>query len=217
MKPSQFDEINLLPDKDNEHILRTIAALGIHEKPIYVDIRPDVTSRTGDCFENVLNKVRIAEGEAAYGWQFAEYAYMIEAEFHAVWKDPLGNLVDITPSGDPTATKILFVIDRNKTFSGKRTDNFRLNTTQNELVNDIIELEQAKFKLIDGAESVDADERVLFSKEEKVQYQLVFEFSLLVDEMCRRNMTVHSKCFCNSGKPYAQCHRILLKQLLAAI
>lgn len=217
MTSMQFDEINRLPHEDNENILRVISTLGLIDKPIYIDIIPDTNSRNGDCFLNVLDKVKIANGEAVYGWQFAEYAFMIEAEFHAVWKSSEGTLIDITPSADPTAKKILFVIDRNKKFDGTRTDNFRLNTTQNKLVDDIIEIERAKFKLINEAKSVNERDEVQFNKEEEIKWIVVNEFSVIVDEMCRQNMTVLSKCFCNSGKTYEECHRPILKHLLTTL
>ena len=211
----QFDDINPLPDNDNENILWTISALGITNKPIYVDIVPDIDAIIGECFLNVINKVDTANGEAVFGWKFAEYSFMIEAQFHAVWKTHDGNLVDVTPGDDPKVKQILFVIDHTRTFDGKRTDNFRFNTTNNELVDDIIEIEKARFKLTDNAKEVDATGRVMFNEDENIKWQRLNFVSLNVDDMYRCNDTVHSKCFCNSGLSYEQCHRQSIKEFLA--
>lgn len=213
----QFNDINLLPDKENVNILRTISALGIANKPIYVDIIPDINAITGECFLNVFNKVDTAKGEAVFGWKFAEYSFMIEAEFHAVWKTSHGNLVDITLSDDPKAKKILFVIDHTRAFDGKRTDNFRFNTTNNALIDDIIEIERAKFVLTDNAKEVDATGRVIFNEDQSIKWEQLNLVSLTLDEMCRCNKTVQSKCFCNSSLSYEQCHRQNIKEFLATI
>ncbi len=173
MTPQQFDDINLLPEKDNENILRSISALGISDKPFYIEVIPDIDAINGDCFVNVIKKVNTSKGEMILGWQFAEYSFMIEAEFHAVWKAPEGKLIDITPSADQTATKILFVIDHRKKFDGKRTDNFRFNTTSNELVDDMIEIEKAKFKLTNNTKEIDTTGRLIFRGYESIKWQEV--------------------------------------------
>lgn len=111
-----FVKPNLLPDKGNKDIKHQIALLNIQSEPFFVDIIPEADAEYGDCFPNVERKVQREGGSAVYGWQFAEYAYMIEAEFHAIWQSPEGKIIDITPSADPEAKQILFVIDSNKKY-----------------------------------------------------------------------------------------------------
>ena len=195
---------------------RAISALGITEKPFFVDVVSDVDALNGECFVNVLKKVNSSKGEMILGWQFAEYSYMIEAELHAVWKAPDGRIIDITPSANPNATQILFVIDSGRKFSGERTDNFRFNTTSNELVDDIIEIEKRKF-ILENRNDVDTTGHVMFNKEDRVKWEIVICFSQLVDNMCRDNKTIRSKCFCNSGLSYELCHRNMIRELLATI
>jgi len=217
MTPLKFDDINFLPDQNNENILRAIAALGLKEKPIYVDITPDKDAVHGNCFLNVLKKVESTKGEMVLGWQFAEYSFMIEAEFHAVWKTPEGDLVDITPGVDPSAKKILFVTDKQKKFNGSRTNNFRFNTTGNPLIDDMIEIDHAKFRLEDKAHEVDAFGRVIFTDEQNIKWLELDFISRVIDNMCRYNSTVNSPCFCNSGREYNACHRRLIKLFLKEV
>ena len=53
-------------------------------------------------------------GEAVYGWCIWQSAsnFFITAEFHAIWKNKSGGLIDITKKPDGE-TKILFVLDGN--------------------------------------------------------------------------------------------------------
>jgi hypothetical protein len=214
MTPELYQTINHLPEKENEYIKRIVAILGIVDDLVYVDVIPDSDSTFGECCPNVLRKVEQKSGEVVYGWKFYEFSYMIEAEFHAIWKSPNGKFIDITPSAVPSTTKILFGIDRNKKFDGSRIDNYRLNTTDNELVDDIIEIEKAKFKFIDTAQNVDNNGFVLMNAHEQKIWQLLYEFSFEVDQLFAFNGTVNSDCFCGSSNSYENCHRDKLKQFL---
>ena len=217
MTPELYQMINHLPCVDNENIKRTVAALGIVDDLVYVDVIPDNDAILGECYPNVIRKVERSAGEVVYGWKFYEFSYMIEAEFHAIWKSPHGKFVDITPSAVPTTTKILFGIDRYKKYDGNRTDNFRLNTTDNELVDDIIDIEKAKFKFIDIAKNVDNNGVVLMTADEQEVWQLLYFFSYEVDKIFAFNGTINSVCFCGSANSYANCHRATVRQFLETI
>jgi hypothetical protein len=56
----------------------------------------------------VLEKIKAEGGAIRFGWNIWEYAGVyLTAEFHAVWVDPSGNLIDITPKPD-RETRIIF-------------------------------------------------------------------------------------------------------------
>jgi hypothetical protein len=67
-----------------------------------VNHRPEPSARVGYCFANVWDKVKQCGGRARYGWMFI---YRINpglggyvfATNHAVWQDPNGMVVDVTP------------------------------------------------------------------------------------------------------------------------
>lgn len=209
MAKLNFGEFNLLPDKEDENIRRTIDALGISESPFYVDLAPEPFADNGFCFENVLTKVGLKNGEMVVGWQFAEFSFMIEAEFHAIWKSPQGNLSDITQPPIPGFNnKILFVIDPTRKWNGKRVDNFRYNITGNALIDDMIEIEKAKFRLNERIRQAEESGEIVFLNADFRNSEM--ELNLLshtIDEMCRYNGTVNSSCFCQSGFSYKNCHR----------
>jgi len=213
MQPHPFDyQPNFLPDKDNENIRKVISLLDIDTEPFYLDILPDDGAEFGACFINVLNKVAKENGEIIYGWQFAEYSYMIEAQFHAIWKSPSGNYIDITKHRGTYENKSLFVIDVKRKFDGTKTDNVRLNTTDNELVDDMIELESARFRFLNNLEN-----QLYFNAEETVVSNDIESTIDLLEEMYFNDYTIHAKCLCNSGKSYNDCHRINFKEFISSI
>ena len=213
MQPHPFDyQPNFLPNKDNENIRKVISLLDIDTEPFYLDIIPDDDAEFGACFINVLNKVAKENGEIVYGWQFAEYSYMIEAQFHAIWKSPNGKFVDITKRVGTDEKKNLFVIDAKRKFDGTKTDNVRLNTTDNELVDDMIELEKARFRFLNKTEN-----ELYFNAEETVIWNDIDITVDLLEEMYFSDYTVQTNCRCNSGKTYNDCHRINFKQFISSI
>src|SRR5687768_5682713 len=104
---------------------------------INVKVKTEPYSERNFCFPIVERKVREENGEVVYGWRIWKHIFMIEAEFHSVWRSPEGELIDITPNG---FHEIIFVPDKRHSYLGKQIDNIRLNITQNRLVDDYIEL-----------------------------------------------------------------------------
>lgn len=71
------------------------------EHPVYVEVRPTEGARQGWCFRNVLDHAHTHGGGPLYGWIIwgAPGLYW-NAEFHCVWMQPHGGLLDITPKAD---------------------------------------------------------------------------------------------------------------------
>jgi hypothetical protein len=79
--------------------------------PVYVPVGDDPHGMYGFCNLGVLDKIKAEGGEIRFGWNIWEYpGVYLTAEFHAVWVDPIGNLVDITPKPD-RETRIVFAGD----------------------------------------------------------------------------------------------------------
>lgn len=62
------------------------------------------------CQANTAHRISKAGGERVDGWMIWENRLFAEAEAHTVWRDPEGNIVDLTPRVDGDDT-ILFVPD----------------------------------------------------------------------------------------------------------
>ena len=79
--------------------------------PFYVPVQPAPHARPAYCFDNSVAQAAAQGGEAAYGWAIWRWpGRWFEAEHHAVWRQPSGELLDVTPqAGDPP--RILFLPD----------------------------------------------------------------------------------------------------------
>jgi hypothetical protein len=209
--------INLLPDKANESIKIMLSKLNISTEPVIVDIVAEPDAEYGNCFVNVLNRVKRNGGAVVHGWQFCEYPYMIEAEFHAVWKSPYACLLDITPSIDPNAKQILFVADKSRSFQGEPVDNARLNTTTNELVDDIIRIEEARFRFLNTDERKHILGEVPLNEKDASIWQAINLYAEILEQMYFSGFGIHSTCFCNAGLSYSNCHRRGFNQLILSI
>jgi hypothetical protein len=78
----------------------------------FVPVIDDQHGLYGWCSDGVREKVKHDGGRCIFGWSIWEWPKtMLTAEFHSVWEDAEGNLLDITPK--PKGEKrILFVPDR---------------------------------------------------------------------------------------------------------
>lgn len=93
--------------------------------PVYVQCRPEIGGRENECFATVDARVTAEGGEKVIGWAIWELKKVyIEAEFHAVWRQPDGVLLDISPRPIPD-TQILFVVDPRRKDEGFQVDNVR--------------------------------------------------------------------------------------------
>lgn len=207
-----------VPEITNDSIKQILLSIGVNNTPIYVNTVLEPEAEVNNCFLNVSKKVDAEQGEIVYGWQFWERPYMIEAEFHAVWRSHKGEIIDITPKSDPTINKILFVIDDIRKYNGIQIDNVRINTTKNLLVDDLIEIEKARFRFLnkEGRENI-TGELILQGEDARI-WQTIDTLSMTIQQICLAHGTIDLPCFfCKSGKEYETCHREIVKRAMLEI
>lgn len=67
-------------------------------QPAFVTSIAVPRAATSFCFENVARRVREKGGSIAYGWAIWHLPGLyFEAEHHAVWRNKLGSLIDVSP------------------------------------------------------------------------------------------------------------------------
>tara|TARA_R110002167_G_C12369509_1_gene623973 strand:- start:65 stop:580 length:516 start_codon:yes stop_codon:yes gene_type:complete len=123
-----------------------LSKVGAKSEPVFLPSRPVAGAPLNECFPIVDKKVESAGGKKVLGWQIWKTPLLVEAEFHAVWESPEGDLIDITPKSLPLA-KILFLPDEAAVYEGKQVNNIRVNTTGNQLVDDFIAVCNAIFRI----------------------------------------------------------------------
>ncbi|MDB5123026.1 MAG: motif domain protein [Mucilaginibacter sp.] len=188
----------------DDNLSELIGLLKIDTVPSFIPVNLDSLSEKNDCFDNVHAKVQRDGGERIVGWQLWKQPFMIEAEYHAIWRSPNGELVDITPK-NIAIDKIMFVEDPNNPYDGQQLDNIRLNTTNNLLVDDFIALAQAKFHLFSGGEKARM-KMVSFSPNEQKILRYINGVMVGVESMLVKNGVRNTACFCSSNLKYKHCH-----------
>jgi hypothetical protein len=201
------------PNKIDKKINELLERLSITGTPIYVDIRPDDGSNVLDCFENVRRKIIRDHGTMILGWQIWELPFMIEAEFHAIWKSPTGELIDITPK-PINENQILFIADPNAKYDERQIDNVRMNTSNNRLVDDYIELYKAKFRIENKGNLAKINGEIFLQGNEARIWETINSFIDNIRIMITKGLTHESMCFCSGNLPYSLCHgRDLIEKL----
>lgn len=113
--------------------------------PEFIPVTPIHGKSEYECFNNVENQIQLAGGSTQFGW----YIYLwprvlLEFVFHAVWRQPKGKLVDLTPHPD-NEPEILFLPDHGLSYEGLSVDNVRFPLSNNPLIQRYIELAKERF------------------------------------------------------------------------
>ena len=195
------------PPEITKQLVSLAARVAPGQTPLYVPVHPEAGAQVNECFPNVEAKVQRDGGAIVHGWQLWEWPnVLIEGEFHAVWRSPGGDLIDITPKADGEG-RILFVPDERRTFRGVSIDNVRMALRNDLLIHHFIKISEHIVKVMNrgdraqqfGYVSVPADE-----------IEPLLMFQSLTGEMLRRGLRAHDDCLCGSGKKYKRCHGKLL-------
>ena len=80
------------------------------------EIYPDSGALPNHCHVNVFSRCDESGGKPVFGWSIWECEAWIEAEFHSIWRDSSGRLIDLTPDEDGEK-KRLFLFDPVRTWS----------------------------------------------------------------------------------------------------
>lgn len=163
-------------------------------KPFYIKVNPDKNSIPLECFENVRLMVREQGGTIQHGWSVWEWpTVFVEAEFHAVWISTSGEFVDITPN-DYGVNKILFLPDRDKTFTDQRVDNVRISLRNDPNIIEFLKNAEQVFIAVEE-NNIKALKTLYSRKKELLNYLNGLNMKL------GRN----DPCFCGSGLKYKKC------------
>lgn len=114
----------------------------------FVQYEPLASAPEKECFRIVPEQVARVGGEQVVGWALWEWRkVMLIAEFHAVWRDLDGHLVDLTPR-PIELHKIAFVPDSQRHYKGVQVDNVREPLRDDPLITRFIALEARMTELL---------------------------------------------------------------------
>lgn len=195
---------------------RLLEKLSNKNGPVYVPIKIDRYSTKDNCFHNVLDKVTVDKGQIIYGWKIHKTSFLDEAERHAVWKSPDGELIDLTPD-QAYKDKILFLEEDNGwKYDGVYVDNVRINSTNNALVDDFILLSETITKLWRTGKRKSKTEITLLSPIAKT-VEFLEKDKATRENYIRANNNIDSECYCGQPIKYKDCHGLDLENVFKDI
>jgi hypothetical protein len=193
-----------------EDFCRSIAP----DTPVYVPIHPEPNAQIGECFFNVQEKVAASGGDIVYGWNIWEWPRVyIEAEHHAVWRSPDGDLIDVTPQPDGEG-RILFLPDQDKVYDWeghKRTDNRRQAIADDPLVEEYLKLSAEMVTYMESNSTgrivtlQKEDILPLLAKQNDLLGYIKKKYSRTSGRASSNKIGRNDPCSCGSGKKYKKC------------
>ena len=129
------------------HVLTFCDGVVKGSQPVLVRCDPVADQELDDCFVTVDQQVASSGGAPVLGWAIWEVpGVLIEAEFHAVWQQPEGTLLDIS-ARRLRFDSITFVPDPGARYAGRQVDNVRVPLNSDPRVRQFIYLCQRRFEL----------------------------------------------------------------------
>lgn len=177
--------------------------------PRYLLVQPIEGATLLDCFPLVQRLIAQNGGTACYGWRIWEWPrVIIEAEFHAVWRDIGGVLRDHSPTTPPT-DRILFLPDSVRRYEGRQVNNIRRNLARTTTVDDFFSCCDAMFEITNRGERAEMHGRVELEGADAQEFAAFHRRRLelqaeMVNEMPRPGR--NEQCPCRSGRKFKHCH-----------
>ena len=141
-----------VPDKVTSAVKRLVNRIVPGKQPQYVKVLVESDAEINECFVNLERKIKRDGGGIQLGWAIWYLpGILMEAEFHAVWMSPEGELIDISPR--PIQFKeIMFLPDSDIVYKGKQIDNIRIPLNKDPKVKEFISLCEEFFKIMNEGE-----------------------------------------------------------------
>lgn len=193
------------PTEIGKHVRRLCARIGVTSDPVRLPVCRDAKAVPNECFANVARKIAAEGGSIQYGWLIWEWPHVfIEAEFHAVWRNPMGELAEVSNPGNGEP-EILFVPDTQRTFSGRQVDNVRLAIRSDPTVHDYLASAAEFFAVLNRGNRADQFGGVSVPTAEIAKIAVRMK---VAREMIERNLRASDPCACGSGRRYKRCHGV---------
>lgn len=200
------------PDHIGPAVRRLIDKVAPGGRARYLRVRPEPGATVNECFSNVRAKCARGGGRMLCGWQLWEWPQvMVEAEFHAVWLSPRGEMVEITPKPHGEAA-VLFVPDTRRRHEGELVDNVRLALHEDQLIEHFIRICGVIVQVAARSGRAARHGEVWVPHEQIAPLREVQDF---LGRSIHAGVREHDPCPCGSGSRYRRCHGQELEAALA--
>ena len=203
MRPIMLDQT---PERVSVHVLSFCRTISRDSAPQYLNITPENGALQSECYENVLQKCARDGGALQYGWAIWTWPKVwLKAEHHAVWRNPSGALVDVTPN-TPGCDQLLFLSDSTQSHDPSRMTHVPSRWHPLNPDPDILAVAAAERAIVDFQN----ESRLPGSREvrvNKAKYdRLLLEKEATTFRVVLKNVRKSQPCLCGSGLKFLDCH-----------
>ena len=129
-----------VPEKITSPVKRLRNRIAPNEQLKYVKVLPEPDAEINESFSNLERKIERDGGGIQYGWAIWYLpGILMEAEFHAVWVSPRGELIDVSPH-QIEFTEIMFLPDSGTVYQGRQIGNIHIPLSKDPRVKEYINL-----------------------------------------------------------------------------
>lgn len=152
------------------HTIEFCRSIAASETPIEVPHLPLLHEPHNECVSIVPKHVLSFGGEQVLGWAIWERpGVFIEAEFHAIWRNPAGECIDLTPRPQYFKT-ITFLPDPTCKYNGRQIDNIRKALAKDIDVTRFLFLAKRRFEILNTGDLADQHGSVTLPKKLEREY-----------------------------------------------
>lgn len=208
MKPHKTP---LTPYSESNSVKSLLNKMNASSQPIYVKSIPNQMDIENECFPLVDEYISDHGGERVLGWAIWELpGLFIEAEFHAIWKAPTGELIDLNTRPLKTE-KILFLPDYEITYEGYQKNNIRLSLSNNPTITDFLNVHDKMFEFMNRGERKEQHGEIKLNETDLIEYELLMREMMKIQlkmNIAYRPLSIYDPCACGSGKKAKWCHKL---------
>jgi hypothetical protein len=176
----------------------------------YVDVRPLPDVAVDDCVILVDRCVSESGGSAVLGWALWEFPTLfVEAEFHTVWRQPSGTLLDISPKKAAT-DRVLFLPDPSVKYEGMQINNVRVNFRNDPDLDAYLRTFDDQFELMNRGARAGQHGLIKLTGEEVDELASIHIRRDNIFRPIRERLPkigAYDPCPCGSGKKVKWCHK----------
>jgi hypothetical protein len=178
--------------------------------PFYVEVAPLQDAPANECFPLVDAHVGQHGGELLLGWSLWEMpGLFVEAEFHAIWRSPIGVYVDIAPKAQPTA-RILFLPSADAVYDNRQVNNVRKAVGNNPDVERYLRGFDEIFEFMNRGERANLHGEVHLEGAAAMEYEQIQRRTAVAHQTIAHLFPFYGAylpCWCGSGKKTKWCHK----------
>ncbi|PVZ89961.1 hypothetical protein C9426_00850 [Serratia sp. S1B] len=204
-------KIPLTPCINSNSVQFLLKKINTTNSPLYVKSSPLQNSIENECFPIVEEYVQQNGGERILGWAIWELPNLfIEAEFHAVWKSPKQELIDLNPRPVKTE-KILFLPDPKLIYDGYQKNNIRLPLINNPIVSNFLAMHDKNFEFMNRGDRKGQYGKIHLSDRDAYEYALLAQEMMEIEIQMNniyKPLGLYDPCICGSGKKAKWCHKL---------